>query len=359
MHKPLLLLSLVLPLSAHAVSGRTADGCTYRIINGQYLTSCPKDKEVAKARTPAPIEAPTVAAPIAPEAVANYGDVPMRQNPNAPVPSVEILPPSSEVIVNKPAAPSIMNVGITTPSRVQVRGEYAIEETRAAHRRDERMNRALDKINVGISGGSTTISASGNSGLGLGATIATPLDEYFAVELGYSFARQDLNLGLNQRDTEKASISNFAPGPYNANDSRLQSHLVSLEAQGYFTNALRRFRPYLGAGVGFKSSTLDEKTNYNPYTGTGELIYPGSLSQTSFGGIGEAGAKVRVGKDVSLGFSFRYYFPFTRQAANLEQAPLNLYGSDGAPSDTRLSRSDDKLTGSSQYQLMGGVQYAF
>ena len=47
-------LTLLFSLSAIAeeTSGPTADGCTYKVINGQYLTSCPKRDRRPHSRWP-------------------------------------------------------------------------------------------------------------------------------------------------------------------------------------------------------------------------------------------------------------------------------------------------------------------
>ena len=72
------------PLAALAAStsGRTADGCSYRVINGQYLTDCAKAKDTV---------AQVAAAPAEDSTVTNYGAVPVRSNPDANAPSVQVI----------------------------------------------------------------------------------------------------------------------------------------------------------------------------------------------------------------------------------------------------------------------------
>ncbi|RYZ96691.1 MAG: hypothetical protein EOP11_23110, partial [Proteobacteria bacterium] len=72
------------------VTGRTADGCSYRILNGQYLTDCSAKKK--KEETPPAAEASPQLnsapnAEVVSESIGSYGDIPVRQNPYAPIPS--------------------------------------------------------------------------------------------------------------------------------------------------------------------------------------------------------------------------------------------------------------------------------
>ena len=328
-------------------SGRTADGCTYRILNGQYLTDCSakRKKEAAAIPAAAPAEAPVIAtAPVTSEPLSSYGDVPVRQNPYANQPSVQ---------TEATKAPETIKVPLTPPPATATVSSLASYETTLRdfeeNRRQRRIDRLVERPYVSAIVGATTITNTENgSATGYGLNVGTLLDEYFGVELGYTYAKQGLNLGLPGRYGDSAV--------YGRDDASLKSHLVNLELQGYVSNALRRFRPFLGLGLGFKSSSLTElaNENYNGYVGRN-----GSLDQLSFGGSASAGAKLRVSKDLSLAAAFRYYFPFARQGARLEQ-PAPVYGIPGANANTTaLTKADDSLTGSSQYQISGGLQYAF
>lgn len=331
-------------LAQGATSGRTADGCTYKILNGQYLTDC--SKKDAPAAAPAAI--PAEAAPAsAPSFVTSYGDVPVRSNPLAPAPSVQTITTS---VSAAPSAPSTMNVTLAPPSQ----NTLVVDLEDSRHRR--RVDKLIEQPYVGVLVGATTISASNKgASTGLGVNVGTLLDEHFGVELGYNYARQGLNLGLDQRSPEAgAGVLNAYR---NRDDANLKAHLLSLEAQGYLTGALRRFRPFLGLGLGWKSSTLSEVATQDQRS-FGYTPGTSSLTQTSVGGLGTAGAKLRVGKDLAVAFSFRYFFPFARQSARLEQpAYYGIPGDD--PEVARITKADDGLTGSSQYQISGGLQYSF
>ncbi|RZA08296.1 MAG: porin family protein, partial [Proteobacteria bacterium] len=308
------------------VTGRTADGCSYRILNGQYLTDCSAKKKKEEA-PPADAQAegtPAASAEVVSEPIGSYGDVPVRQNPYAPIPStiqVEAAPTAppipNTVRVPLRAAPGSSAMALTAYEST-IRD---FEETR----RQRRIDRAVERPYVGVLAGATTISnTETGSATGVGLTVGTLLDEYFGVELGYSYAKQGLNLGLPGPTGGLLA----APG---ADDASLSAHLFTLEAQGYITSAIRPFRPFLGLGLGFKSSQLTELARENSvgnYAGRDS-----TLSQTSVGGSASAGAKLRVAKDISLSLAFRYFFPFARQGARLEQ-PAPSYGIPTLTSET-------------------------
>ncbi len=307
--KYVLSLLLLSATPALATSGKTADGCTYRVINGQYLTSCDSKSDTVKQ------------ASAAPQTVTNYGAVPMRNNPAAPAPSIQPI--------------STMNV--------QVPSQSTLLEAKEERREEREMDKAVDLTYVGAQLGSTSIK-NANSSTGGGVTLGTNLDDHFGVELGYNYTKQGLQLGLNSRGGPGAYT------PVRGNDASLRSHLISGEAQAYLTDALKRLRPYAGLGLGWKSSTLEE----NSYGYGGGSM--GSLNQTSLGAIGSLGAKFRVGQSIQLGLMLSYFLPFSRQDARLEQAS-SPYGY-AAPM-SRLVREDDALTGAGQSQIQGGVQYLF
>lgn len=302
--------------AAWATSGKTADGCSYKVINGQYLTSCDAKPQVSD-------QVVTVAA--AP--VTSYGSVPMRSNPDAPVPSVQTV------------SPQTMTVSLSAPMQSSLVKEEVAEKEESFK----------DYTYVGANLSSTSIK-DGRSSTGLGVAIGANLDEYFGVELGYNYTSQGLNLGL---DTRGNSLGSTYPA---REDSTLKSHLIAAEFQGYATNSNRRFRPFLGLGAGVKISSLKEKSvgNGSSYGYYGDTTPTGSLNQTTFGGLGSAGAKLRVGKDFHLGVAFHYFFPLLRQESSFERG-----GNSYMASQTRLTKADDTLTGASQYQLQGGVEYSF
>jgi opacity protein-like surface antigen len=314
------LLLLASPAMAE-VAGKTADGCSYRVINGQYLTSCEK-KAVVQDQVVVASAAP-VAAP-----VTSYDSVPVRQNPTAPVPSIQ----------STPQAPSTMNISIATPNQGQQTQSYR-------ERREEQRDAYLDATYVGGGIGATTISATNAGGAtGIGLALGTNLDDFLGVEIAYSYTKQDTNLNLQSRGAQSSVGTKISQ-----NDSDLNSHLISAEVQAHLTDSFKRLRPYAGLGLGWKSSTLNEEAL--PTMLFAQSTGGGSISQTSLGAVASAGTKFRLTQTLQLGIAFKYFLPLSRQNARLAEAS----GSTGS----RLNSSDAKLTGSSQHQFAGSLFYSF
>jgi outer membrane protein W len=310
-----------LPLLAQAegLNGRTADGCTYKVINGQYLTSCPTSR---------PAAAQDLAQTAAAAPVTDYSAVPVRQNSQAPAPALQ--------------QPALQEVPFTAPPSHRGRIQAIAAEDREEAARDRLRARLIDKTYVGgLIGSNSMKAASAGGGMGLGVNLGTNIDENLGVEFAYAYAKQDLNLGLASRALTPSPNASLG-----GSDSSLSSHLFSAELQAHLTDPVKRLRPYLGLGLGWKTSTLEENAN-SPLTGAAN----GSLHQNIFGGLGTAGTKLRLSQAFQLGLAFRYFFPIARQAASLEQ-PQGASGTD-------LTKADSALTGSAQSQLLGGVQYLF
>lgn|GEM_PF-5040335 len=341
-----LFLALAVSTQAHAstLSGKTADGCSYKIINGQYLTTCP-GKQAAE---PSPVVAQNSAPVNAGRPIGSYGDVPVRRNFAAGAPS--------QVPAQTPSRPLSAQVPSITSS---IEDEsYNSGSSIADDRRERLKNKLLDKTYAGLLlGASNMKNSNSGSGLGFGLNLGTNIDDHFGVEIGYTYAKQNLRLGLAARGS---NVDLGTPGTAKS-DSELSSNLITGELQAHLTDPLKRLRPYIGAGLGWRSTTLKEsRTAANEVQGT-PASGGGSLHQSALGGLATAGTKLRLSKAFHLGFAFRYFFPLLRQDARLEQ-PVTVAtgGEEGqSPNETKLSKGDDSLTGSSQYQVLGGVSYAF
>ncbi len=333
-----IVLSILFSFSAVAeeARGRTSDGCSYKVINGQYLTSCAK-----KGETSAP--AASGAAP-----VGSYSDVPVRHNEAAPQPIV---------IVQQPAP--ARNGGLTS-AIVDADGETTFD-AREEIRRERIRSKLVDQTYAGVLLGASNMKESNSgSSVGAGINIGTNINDTFGVELGYTYAKQKLNMGLASRTGNGDDGADIAPAPTYpgqplGHDSTLASHLITTELQAHLTDPVKRLRPYIGAGLGWRSATLQEVPAEN-FEMRGQNL-GGSLHQNTFGGLLGAGTKLRVAKALNLGFAFRYFFPIASSDARLEQPVAPLAGL--TPSESRISSADDSLTSSSQYQILGGLQYSF
>jgi len=328
---------------ASVQTGKTADGCSYKIINGQYLTSCPSKQKLET--QPAAADQVTTQSYSASRPIGSYGDVPVRRNSAASAPSMQ--PQSQPMAAPVPSITSSIE-----------RENYGSDPVEEDSRRNRLKNRLLDKTYAGLLlGASNMKNSNSGSALGFGLNLGTNIDDHFGVELGYGYAKQDLRLGLAARGS---NVDQGVPST-SSSDAALSSHLLHAELQAHLTDPLKRLRPYVGAGLGWRSATLTEsRTSPNQQLGT-PGTGGGSLHQSAFGGLVAAGTKLRIAKAFHLGFVFRYFLPILRQDARIEEpASVAASGSDEqTTNNTKLSKGDDSLTGSSQYQVLGGVHYSF
>ena len=321
------------------LEGRTADGCSYKIINGKYMTSCSASANSAVAMQAQPVARP----PSGP--VTSYGDVPVRRSFEASPPSLPPQQPNQNIISAPAPAPAQRIYALEQDSAYS---EYDEKEDR---RRERLKNKRLDETYAGLLIGASNVKAANSgSAIGFGLGIGTNIDETFGVELGYSYARQSLNLGLARRGSGEDSFSSLS-GSASSTDADLSTHLFSGEVQAHLTDPLKRLRPFFGGGIAWRSATLTESTSSyrNAY---GQTNGGGSLRQNAVGGIASLGSKLRITKLLGLNFALRYFFPLLRQEGNLERPNT-------PTAQTKLDSGDEDRTGSSQYQVLGGVQYAF
>ncbi|MCO5142087.1 MAG: hypothetical protein M9962_03240 [Oligoflexia bacterium] len=340
------IITLTLPILAVANSGgKTANGCTYSIINGKYLYTCAGEK-ISNTQSD--------------QIVTSYSSVPVRENPEAAAPSRVVVEQKTVSSIDPNQGPQFDE----TMNRSQMEA-YVNRVTKSSRATDK----LIDATFFGIRANTFSNNKIASSGVGFGLTAGTNLDEFFAVELAYAFSKQDINLGLSNRgfDPNQNSTTTVKSG----NDTSLTNHLISTEIQAHLTDVTKKLRPYLGAGFGWRISKLKEKANSssnnnNSFGGVmmNQSQNLGVLKQSSFGALASAGAKFRASKVMTLQVGFQYFIPVVRQSALLETETTNSNGqglNNGfslAP-PSRLAEGDSNVTSASQYQIFGGLLFSF
>jgi len=309
----LILMSLATTISyANDFGGQTANGCTYKVINGEYIYNCAAKQAPSSAPTPSAIAA---------------------------------APPTMNFVI---APPTNQGQSVGNDNDAGLRSEKRYNKSSSSRR-----DRFYDATYIGVSAGSSTItSANAGSALGAGLSIGTNLDDFLGIELAYSYTKQDILLGLAGRSGGSSNATVLNSG-LNAptKDSSVTAHLLSAEIQFHLTDTYKRLRPYGGLGLGWKQSTLEETgstQNYAYYGATNLNVGKASLSQSSLGAVGSLGTKFRFSDAWQGVVAFRYFLPASSQTASLKNA-----------SSGKLNLSDTDITDSSIYQLSGGLQYAF
>lgn len=297
---------------AQGPAGNTANGCTYAVINGNYTYSCePQAAQAASPKTPTMVE----------QTQAKMAPAPAAAEP-APVLQISSEPPRNQgqVVRNDdPAATTRTSVVRTTE-----------DPSLPLH----------DPLYIGTSIGSFQVTESkSGAATGLGFSVSQNLDEFVGFDLGYSYAKNNLRLGLANRGGGSTST--------NQSDATLANHLVTGEVQFHLSDTHKRLRPYAGLGLGWKNSSLDEDLPSFQQSG-------GSLSQSSLGLVGSLGAKVRVADRYQIAAGLRYFRPISSQDATLSSGSANGFTT---PS-TRLTATDATLTASSVVLIFGGLSIA-
>ncbi len=324
---------------ADDLGGRTSNGCTYKVINGQYLYDCSgkAPQQVAASAPAAPAQAIAAPSPNSSDYMAQQAQAMQAQQQQVPV---QVVAPPPTLTFNV-APPADQSKAVANDESDSATSRYKTK--RNSYNRD----RYYDATYVGASiGGNTITAANAGSSTGAGISIGTNLDDFLGIELGYSYTKVDTNLNLNSRSG--TPIANAA-----ATDSSLSAHLLSAEIQFHLTDTFKRLRPYAGLGLGWKHSTLTDNGSAATYAYGASS--GGSLSQNSLGAIASLGTKFRFSDAWQAAVAFRYYLPVSNQNASLDTPVQN----SAIVSGNRLSQADSNLTSSSLYQLVGGVQYSF
>lgn len=312
--------------NAELVRGNTANGCSYQVINGEYRYNC--DAKAPQGLAPA---GQVVADQTTSVAAANTA-VPEVTPPQPQVMPVTIVPVQNQ---NE----RVLGEGRARP--VHSRNSYSSIEAEAPEAASP-----ADKVYVGAQLGNTTVTKAQNGSTGISLNLGTDIDDFWGIEIDYSYAKQDMLMGLANRQGA-GTISTTSKAK---NDSTLSTHLISAEAQWHLTESGRRLRPFAGGGLGFRFAKLAEDLPYS-YTGYQSSPYTVSrdaeLKQTSFGAVTSAGVKFQVSDSVQLAGIFRYFLPLSRQDAVVSSE------------SSRLNQGDSDFTGSSQYQLSAGLLVFF
>ena len=356
-------------------SGKTANGCTYEVVNGKYYYNCPEAKA-------ADVAAPASAAP-ATVAVA------IAEAP--PAAAQAISAPNSSYYPQEPKGPA----EVVSPTLPRNSREYSTLRGKANPfpvdpRAEDGPEASFGEMTyAGISLGSTnflnTETLKGAT-TAYGVQVGTNVNEYLGIELGYSYAKTEAYLGLEQRSNgrvvtpftraRQASAAGQAgdPNPPLENvDTTLTAHLINMEGQFHLTKAKARFRPYAGVGLGYKASNLQE--NF-PVGTTGAAN--ASVAQGSLGATAGIGAKFRVSESIQVAAAFRFFIPVSTSEPEWSTQPTpprsagpgaaaNAQGGDpSAAAQYNNSRaqnlyqgSDTKLTSSALSQIAATVQYIF
>jgi opacity protein-like surface antigen len=120
----------------------------------------------------------------------------------------------------------------------------------------------------------------------------------------------------------------------------------------FFLTRGERFRPYLGAGLGYNRMTLAYRDN-NSFSNFGYNFGREELTNTYATGLLMAGSEIRVTKSVGFNLELNYSRGFGAGNANTGVNPFN------APDQQRLQRLSDEIIESNALSIFAGMVVTF
>lgn len=335
-------------LAATAPGGQTANGCSYKIINGKYFYSCDAKNPSPDAPTPSAVFQDTVPATAAAPAVLTTA-APIAASAAGQATAVAAAPAA-------PAPAQTMKVVIAPPQTqndsVRNDEEGAASQGKVVSYKNAR-DQYFDNTYVGANLGSSSLGAVSGGAFNLGLVLGTNIDENLGLEFGYTYAKQGINMNLAARGGSAPVPSLY--GNVSESDADVTNHMLLAEAQYHLTDAYKRLRPFGGFGLAWRKSTLEEKTSFDAYSANAG----GTLSQSSIGLTASIGSKFRLSDSLQANVLFRYFLPVSSSTATLSNNPQTQGYMAPTTSSTRLRSTDSEITSSSQYQILAGLQYLF
>lgn len=327
-------IALVIGAHAELVTGATANGCSYEVINGEYMYKCPSK---VSTETPAKTPAATAATAAATTPSATSQTAASQANTQTATPAVTPKAESAPVTDYS----QVKFSGNTSPSMEDHQTFTAPTDQSKKFESTNAIEEDAPKANDGLYGklfiGSSAVTQANSSTTTLGFGIGTDIDEQFGFDLSYAYGKQSMLLGLASRSNNN-SYANLK------SDSSLRTHLVSGEVNYFFNERSSRLRPYLSGGLSWRSAVIKEEVN----TSNSRLGSRAELSQQGWGPILGAGVRLEIKDNLRLFGAFRYYLPLTNNDSTISTT-----------SSTALRAEDDNLTSSSQYQFVIGTQILF
>ncbi len=187
-----------------------------------------------------------------------------------------------------------------------------------------------------------------------GLNIEMDVSENLAAVLGYSYSQYDIAPAMG---------SPFMGGGYNnsygMNTLQYNQNVFDAVLRFYLFPQESKFRAFIGGGVGYNKGYLNYRQGvfntyaYNPYMNLEDY------EVSSFLGILETGAEIRVGESIALGANFKY----SNVLSSSENQPLNNYGFTQNGYGANISPDQQvvggSIAGNSFYSILGTVKVSF
>lgn len=189
--------------------------------------------------------------------------------------------------------------------------------------------------------------------LAAGLKLESNITSRFTMGIGFNYSQ------FKTMDFANNLFSNFGYySNYGMGGREIQYQSMGMDLYGkFFITGSERFKPYIGAGIGYNRANL-KYTENNPYTGTfnGQQAFYGNEGyRTSYAsGTVMAGTQIMITKTFGLNIEGAYTTglgkSLSSQSANM---PFN------SPDQQRLRQLGEEVINSNALSLFGGVVVAF
>jgi opacity protein-like surface antigen len=121
----------------------------------------------------------------------------------------------------------------------------------------------------------------------------------------------------------------------------------------FFLTRGERFRPYLGAGLGYNRMTLAYKDQVNQFTSFGQNFGNEELINSYATGMLMGGTELRISRSIGMNIELQYSRGFGAGDANTGVNPFN------APDQRRLQTLSDEIINSNAISIFAGMVVTF
>lgn len=162
----------------------------------------------------------------------------------------------------------------------------------------------------------------------VGVNLGFVISEHYGIEAGYSYSQFDVkmqqNLGFQSAFNNYLSNQYSPYGQYQQNYTKLvmKQNVIDVSFKAFLTPRSYRFRPYIGAGLGWGKSYINYDENTLKWIKQlyGQSAKDYELSQ--YLGVLSAGFDIQLNESIAVGLGGKYY----QVLSSTEESPIYNYG---------------------------------
>jgi opacity protein-like surface antigen len=187
-----------------------------------------------------------------------------------------------------------------------------------------------------------------------GLRLESNINERLSMGVGVNYGRFETQDFANNNNFNQPWSGGYFAAFGNGRQIDYQSLGLDFYAKFFLTRG-ERFRPYLGAGLGYNRMTLvyrDQGQNFfNP--GFGQTFGNEELTNTFANGLLMGGTELRISRSIGMNIELQYSRGFGAGDANTGVNPFN------APDQRRLQTLSDEIINSNAISIFAGMVVTF